>query len=378
VRIPKRIDSKKFDVLIVDDEGSSIIKHCVPSSMSVTVLPIRSVLPWIMSFKFLFRIVARLLQNKKIGKSILYAIVDTVNPSVLITYNDNGISMGKWEQEFPSKLLIAVQNGVRYEGDHWWKAGHSLPVLYGFGDCERDAIQDKGLSCNEYNAVGSFKYGVYRATCVEEKRKYDFCFISQFSSFPESYKWLALLIEAERECFSKLVSFCQENRYSLGIALRHMAKPSYFEEEVENFKSLDKYNLVDFNLDYHREWSSYEQASSAEVVVAGTSTLAYEMFGAGKKTLFYGVSKKTIVEAGGSSKRNFEKLPDCVLADSLAHKPLYDKLDTLLKMDQNEYLFTSENARKYYMKYQKLYPHEIVKKRINDFVEKTGLANEST
>jgi surface carbohydrate biosynthesis protein len=377
MRVPKRLSSKQNDVLIVDAEGADMIRHCIPDSLTASVLPVRKVIPWIMNLKFLLRVFIRVFRRENLGRSILYAIVDVINPKVLISNIDNGVSLGEWALDFPDKLVISVQNGFRSKAPHsGWKVGSKQPIFYGFGDCERDTMLGLGISSKEYIPVGSLRCGLYSEIHREVKRRYDFCFVSQFVARLNDVKGLMLQQEAHGKCFTMLVNFCRRHGYSLVVALRGSTKASHSELEEGYFQSLDKSHYALLKRDYRDEWSSYDLASSSEVVVGSTSTLVYEMFGLGKKTLFFGGCSKLLLEEWGSN-GNFEKLPDCVRIDSLAKDPLENKFSVLLKMDQEDYLERAKSAQSHYMRFLEQYPHEIIKNRISEYVKRARLSSET-
>ena len=375
MRIPKKLNAQQSDVMIVDAVGSDSIKHCIPVAASVETLPLRGVIPWLMKTKFFIRVCIRLAQKQSLGHSIVCAIIDVVKPKVLITYVDNTPLMGDLQDIFPGKLVISVQNGLRSEIPllGGWDVKYKLPVLYGYGVYEKHLLKKRCVKVLEYVPVGSLRYGIFRYNNPKLEKKYDICYISEFVEFsdckPEDLKALQMLRKYEQKLFLNLLRMCKDNGYGLSVALRGTEgnKKSYNDNERYYFKSLDTNNIAILVDNRKKNFASYKTVSSATINVSLLSTLAMEVFGSGGKVLFWQPSE-LLAEFGFA--RNYEKMPEEVLLDSLKPHSIKKRYVALSEMDQNRYLEITENARNYYMKCQKPYPHEVIKKRIADFIEK--------
>ena len=147
---------------------------------------------------------------------------------------------------------------------------------------------------------------------------------------------------------------------------------------LQEFNALQKLHENDLDFDNiatlidnrKGDFGSYKAVSSAKVNIASFTTLAMEIFGNGGKVLWY-LPSDLLVEWGFGM--NFEKMPKEVLLDSLGVQSTKKKYTALLNMDQNKYLEITESARSYYMKCQKPYPHQVIKKRIADFIDKKSM-----
>ena len=369
IRIPKKLNAEEADVLIVDTEGSDCIKHCVPITASVATLPLRRVIPWLMKTEFFIRVFARLAQKQKLGHSIICAIIDVVKPKVLITYIDNSSLMGELQDIFPEKLIISVQNGLRCEISGW-DVNDTLPVLYGFGDYEKHFLKKRGVKVLEYIPLGSLRYGIFRYNNPKPEKKHDICYISVFVELsdcpPKSLKPLQMLQKYEKQLFLNLLRVCEDNGYTLSVALRSEEGDKYYYNERNYFKSLDTNNIATLVDNSQKDLGSYKTVASATIIVALFTTLSVEFFGSGEKVL-WSLPSDLIAELGIAM--NFEKMPEEVFLDSLEPHSIKKKYIALLKMDQKNYLEITENSRNYYMKCQKPYPQEVIKKRIADFIE---------
>lgn len=375
--IPKKVNGQETDVMIVDAAGSEYLKHCIPATASVTILPLRGVVPWVMKSKFFLSVCSSLLQKQTLGKSIVFAIVDVVKPKVLITFVDNAPLMGTLQEMFPEKLVISVQNGLRSEISllGGWDIKCKVPVLYGFGDYEKHLLKQKAVKVLKYIPAGSLKFGLFLHKNPKPEESYDICFISQFNELsdcrrPTDKKALDMLQEYQEQMFTNLLQICKDNGYRLSVALRYEQNRKNYYNERNYFKNLDFDNIATLIDNRKGDFGSYKAVSSAKVNIASFTTLAMEIFGNGGKVLWY-LPSDLLVEWGFGM--NFEKMPKEVLLDSLGVQSTKKKYTALLNMDQNKYLEITESARSYYMKCQKPYPHQVIKKRIADFIDKKSM-----
>ena len=370
---PKKLNAQKADVMIVDAAGSDCIKQCIPDGASVEVLPLRGVIPWLMNPSFFIRICARLIRKKSLGHSIICAIIDVVKPKVLITYIDNAPLVGDLQNIFPEKIVISVQNGLRSEipllgvSDGKFK----LPrVVYGFGVYEKTLFEKMGVKVFEYIPVGSLKYGLFRHNNPKVENKYDICYIPSFVNphYGEigASKAQQMGREYGKQLFLSLLRVCKDNGYRLSVALKGRAGSKLNYNERNYFKSLDPDNVAKLVDVSQNDLGSYKTVASATINVALLSTIAMEAFGGGEKVLW--VHPPDLLAEWGVA-MNYEKIPEELILESLEPDLINNKFITLSEMDQEIYLKITENARNFYMKCQRPYPHDVIKNRIADVIE---------
>ena len=356
------IDKSVPAVLIIDEVNSDAIKYCIPSLNSYVVIPVRKNIPIVLNIKFFVRYILRVISKDGIRLSALYSIIDILDPKVIISFNDSAIKMGQIQTSFPNKLVISVQNGLRTNRN---KFPPIVPHLYGFGYYEKDLLSDLDSLVQGYEAVGSLKYGIFREkqnTVV--LNKYDICFISQFSFHNEEL----FFADIEKKYFDRIIDLCEKKKYSLSVALRTPKENPFHSLELEHFQKLDKNNYATYVDGNQAIFSSYALALSSNLIVSIQSTLAYELFGAGKKVLFLGSGIKELIKHNGTEK-NFSRMPNEVLFNnSSSSESLEKKVTELILMPDDEYISTSASAKKYYMNFNDEYPHKIIKKRISNFI----------
>ena len=372
---PKKLNVQKTDVMIVDAVNVDCIKQCIPDGASVEVLPLRGVIPWLMKPRFFIRVCARLIQKQSLGHSIICAIIDVVKPKVLITYVDNSPLVGDLQTIFPKKIMISVQNGLRSEipllgaSDGNFK----LPrIVYGFGVYEKTLFEKMGVKVFEYIPVGSLKYGLFQHNNPKVENKYDICYIPSFVNprYGEigASKAQQMGREYGKQLFLNLLRVCKDNGYRLSVALKGRAGSKLNYNERNYFKSLDPDNVAKLVDVSQNDLGSYKTVASATINVALLSTIAMETFGGGGKVLW--VHPPDLLAEWGVA-MNYEKIPDELILESLGPDLIKKKFITLSKMEQKTYLKITESARKFYMKCQRPYPHDMIKKRIADVIEKS-------
>ena len=222
MRKVKLLNSQNVDVLIVDEMGTELIKYCIPDSASFSILPVRNVVPLIMSFNFLLRILIRIIKLKKIKDAVLFSIVDVLKPTVLITYTDTSNLMGKLHDEFPNKLTIAIQNGLRRGVEDMVNNifgtfdKYPVSVLYGFGEFEKRLLKSGGVNVVEYVPAGSLKYGIFKKQIIiNSDKKYDICLISEYEV--QDNPCAVSLMEETGQIFLCLTKICKEFGFSLAV-----------------------------------------------------------------------------------------------------------------------------------------------------------------
>ena len=152
--------------------------------------------------------------------------------------------------------------------------------------------------------------------------------------------------------------------------MRYIPGSDFYESERKYFKDLDVSNVAKI-IPGDGAFSSYDLSYHSKIIVSAFSTLAFEMFGGGKKVLF-GTSKNDFELARlWKAVKNFEKLPSYVLLDDLTLDGVAVKLRTLIDMDNKKYLTDTESTSVYYMNHRNgLYLDDLVKKKINEYLVK--------
>lgn len=349
----KILDSQRVDLLIVDAENVEAIKLCIPSSVSFSILPVRNVIPIIPNFSFFLKILANIFKFKNLKKSVIFSIIDFLNPKVLITHIDNSSLMAKIHAEFPEKLTVSVQNGFRCGLKYPSGSIYPAPVniFYGFGDYERELYKKSGVKGMEYISAGSLKYDLFKKRCIESiRKKYDFCFVSQFIVSEDPH--MDMLSNHADIIFSSLTKICNEYGYSLAVVLRSENSTESYKSEVRHLSNIDKHGVAKLIPNNLATQKSYKTIESSNILITVHSTLGFEFFGAGKKVLFGASAIDFTLAKLWDAVGNFTNFPALNLLDDLTSESMLTKLNDLMAIDDEEYIIKTKNAREYYMNYK--------------------------
>ena len=159
-----RISSKRSDVLIIDKSGSEHISKCIPSNLSINILNVREGIPYIPKLSFLVFLLRRIFKFKLTYRALITAIVDAIDPRVIISFIDTDIVMGQLDLTFPEKLVISVQNGSRMHMGGTNNNYFLLPHYFAFGEYEKDLIKKLNVKYKTFHSVGSLKLGLFLKT----------------------------------------------------------------------------------------------------------------------------------------------------------------------------------------------------------------------
>ena len=366
------IGSQYSDVVILDESSSELIKHCIPKELSIKVLKIRSEIPLVYSLSFFVYFIRRIFQFGINKKSLYIAIIDCIDPKVLISFIDNSPIMSMMNNIFPNKLVISIQNGIRTASDIDYATNfgnYSLPSYFAFGKYEHALMIKNKTKFKNYYSSGSLKMGIF----LSEKSKINLqplvsksiCFISEYvdSYVSSSDKSKNDFIKLQKELFSYVVLWCNKNNYGLKVILRKNSKHISYENEVNFFRSNRELKKVTFFENNPDKLSSYKNIFGSDMIIALDSALAIEFFSQGHKVLFCPVYKiKTLRNI--QFQEYLSNLPDINILKDLDINLFNKKMNKLLYMNNNEYYYSTEHIRGEYMNYGEPYAHEIISKFI--------------
>ena len=107
---------------------------------------------------FLFK---RIFQFQLTYRTLITAIVDAIDPRVIIYFIDTDIVMGQLDLTFPEKLVISVQNGSRMHMGGTNNNYFLLPHYFAFGEYEKDLIKKLNVKYKTFHSVGYLKLGIF-------------------------------------------------------------------------------------------------------------------------------------------------------------------------------------------------------------------------
>ncbi len=366
------IPSKKINVLIVDECGSEWVVNCIPKSCQYAIVKNRGVIPYIRSFSFFMALIQNIanlgLRHK--WKTLISAIIKTLEPEVVITFIDNNNLLGMLSKVYPEKKMISIQNGQRINKHTCIspnKNGYIFGDYYAFGGFTKDVYTPIGGVFSKYHSVGSLKLGLFLSKYNGKLNSKAICFVSQFMSLESINMQNPKVINVIINMYRYTVLWAINNQYKVVLSMRNQSGEVDFNDELKFFKGIIDSDVVDYSSNIRLSMDSYRKAMSSGVVIGFDSTLLTEMFGCNKKVIWGASSDHDVIKL-----RSFEtykyKMPKELMLDNLDQNSFNKKISNLLSIGQDEYVDLTSSARKYFMNMHKPYPHEIIKADITNFL----------
>jgi surface carbohydrate biosynthesis protein len=304
--------------------------------------------------RFLF---TYLTNNISISEAYYLDLARCYSPKVILTHIDNDLNFAFLSEFYKNPKYYAIQNGFRCKEQ--LKRLKNMPTFFCYGQREVDLYKKCGISVEKYVPIGSSKFSYYRENIVDisTEKKYDLCLVSQYRNGKINLDdpiWSTI-----RRMFEYLNRFISDTGYSLSIALTPKGQDD--KEEREYFLSLfeERADLVGND----KKFTSYVACDDAHVVVSFHSTLAFEFFGAGKKTLF-------CAGLGGSEllkEYNFDNpSSDLMIVNEQSYNEFSKKLQTLINMNVDQYMNDTVRDRNYVMENAHIGSHNLIREMITD------------
>jgi len=375
-----KIKPRKIDVVSL--YATSFIEHLIPSNTSVQdVTVMRNKINYVSSFSFFLILFRKVIFEKSEGRfkknlllKLTTSIIDSLNPSVIITRKDNAYEvLSHLTRKYPNKLVCAVQNGSRLSGGPGIENTKNchIDTFFGFGDYEYDLIKSHGGVINNYFPVGSIKQGLFLSNNKKSEKKYDLCFVSHYSSFgyeSSDYK-IVRMYEIVNESLYKIkkISILDELLLVVAAVNSDQVSKNYsnsFEEESDLIINTGVSRDQIIPNDIHK-FRTYDTCFSSEITIGVCSTVLFEMLGSGNKILFIGTGDLILNELMSET---LKMLPEEIKVETLEQNDIRSKILNLINMSDSDYKSLTKDARIYYMAISNSYPHEVIKKHIAEYI----------
>ena len=139
LKLVKFKKSFSCDVLIFDHIGESWLSKLVPNSASIGYFSTRFYFPILFHKHFLRRLFVILLgrifvRNYNSYYFYLDAVIQSIQPKIIITAADNSVTLSKISKLHSSILFVYVQSALR--GWYSFQKNVDLPVYCSFGSIE--------------------------------------------------------------------------------------------------------------------------------------------------------------------------------------------------------------------------------------------------
>ncbi len=343
---------KKTKILIYDYAGSDVIIDSMLYNLEYSIFPARLEFFYI-SPQILFRMAKKIFgfdfQYLKEIKSYVYkayllSYVEYINPKIVITYVDNDFTFQWLSKEYNNAEFFAIQNGTRITScltapdSKGFIKKISMPHFVCFGQNDVDNYRKFGHEIGDPICLGSLRAGYYQDVIKKNPAQviFDVCIISQ-GTYPVNGILHEDWMKNDQIILGMMMEYIKKNNKHVVIALRTSTN-----EEYEYFFEMFGEKVTIVRQNENDGYSTYKTMDCSEVIITNHSTAGFEAFGWGKKVLFCNFTGDAIYEVFNQ---------DLFSVKSMDYYLFEKKLNGLLKMDQNEFIESTKEQRKYVMSY---------------------------
>ena len=333
------------DVLIFDHIGESWLSKLVPNSASIGYFSTRFYFPILFHKYFLRRLCVILLgrifaRNYDSYHFYLDAVIQSIQPKIIITAADNNAILSKMSKLHSSILFVYVQSALR--DLYSFQKNVDLPVYCSFGSIEKKLFADLNIHYQEYLAIGSVKLGMAMSEKNNSSHVHaDICFISSHRAEKPYSKKSAIskrIEDIDRLLFLHSIKFARRSNLSVRV-LGKAREDKWQKLEMFHYENLAggfpfEYVRTDNEL---RKYASYHGLLSSGLSINCGSTLGFEGLSAGKKVLFGATMDMKFIDDWGVS-YYYSDMPQLISLQQNSFEHFCCKVKYLRKMSIDEFL----------------------------------------
>ena len=339
-----RLAKRAADIVILHDAGYDLIKKILPEDKTIQRLPLQG--------EFILINISILLKwlrdrKKHENDTVAYALaaIHYIKPVLVISFADESEIIPRLVGNCGSTRFLSIQNGTR--NLHRDNNTDNQPVKHDnfacFGESVVDQYTSHGATVSKYYPMGSLRRAVFvdqSVDSVKRSKVFDLCLVSEVDERLE-IRWPEIFVAVEK-LTSFFARYCRETGAKYCIAARNSpgasAKEYRYEEEYFREMFGPEANLIP---NEPGSFNSYALADSSRVSVSVFSTLCYENFGCGNRTLFCNFTGQADYDV---PQQGLWSLRDC---DFTAFS---NRLNVLRSIPEVEYSAISGSAASYFMK----------------------------
>ena len=246
---------------------------------------------------------------KKLTLSQIYILnyIRFVNPSYIITYQDQNFFFFSLKKYFPQIKFIIVQASIIFPGYFWSlyhlnrmniKEKYKIDFFFVFGESFKKIFSKYFDS--EFIVLGSFRNNLISAQRGKTK---DLVFISGFKSVLKKKRVLLqngrsitgenYFYKSDRILLNFLITYCKKKEINLKILLRSQENDLLESYKEKNFFSEFMGKGVNIKFIKKKDrFSSYKSINNFNYFVTQDSTLGYEILCKRKRVVFINIREK--------------------------------------------------------------------------------------
>ena len=246
---------------------------------------------------------------KKLTLSQIYILnyIKFVNPSYVITYQDQNFFFFNLKKYFPQVKFIIVQASIIFPGYFWSpyhlnrmniKEKYKIDFFFVFGESFKKLFSEYFDS--EFIVLGSFRNNLIS---TQRRKIKDLVFISGFKSVLKKKRVLLqngknitgenYYYKSDRILLNFLITYCKKKEINLKILLRSQDSdlPESLKEKYFFSEFMEKSVDVKF-IKKEDRFSSYKLINNFNYFVTQDSTLGYEILSKRKRVAFINIREK--------------------------------------------------------------------------------------
>jgi len=290
-----------------------------------------------------------------------------LNPKLVLTWIDNSTIFHMACNACNDIPFLAIANSART----LWCMTEAVPSAqlkyhvdeyFCYGPRMKRMFEDHGHDIKKYVTSGSLVGGYFFDSAIKktqiDDQVYDVCLISQWIDFEATDPvWINSslfygFLKARESMELYLARYANERQIKVCVALR--GKPgekTYYDDIFGENCTMQENDRESF--------SSYEAASVANLILSHNSSLAVEMFAAGRKVLFT------------PSSAMFQQTDSigCWHLSNPSYEVFSERVDDLLQMNVKGYQLQAKAEMENIMTYNpKRPPHKIIRERLLELI----------
>ncbi len=288
------------------------------------------------------------LLKRKIKLNYLIALINIIDPKIIITFIDNSQDFHLLSKFFDKKrFFLAIQNANR--ADYFYLSQNQkkkifFQKLFCMGDFDVNLLKNYDIIGN-YKVVGSFRTSLFINKFnnnLDKNKKFDICLIGKnlVKFFQPVQTYENKVIPEYLILLENLKRYIKENNISLVVCCKNYgfkleAEKSFYKDFFGPLNVTISSNGKDINDDNY--FNSYKSILKSEVVIGLPSTILRESFFFDKKILCIDYSKELL-----------HPFKDIALCNSKNFDNFSFKLNSLLEISNDNY-FKKLNYSKNYV-----------------------------
>lgn len=286
----------KCDILIYNKTLSENITVNIPRIKNIFVLDTSEII-FYLNLKFFFNLFIYFFNKETlfidlkfgfkrnllriIKDSLDFAIINLLEPKLVITYVDNHSRFGRLSKRFKKIRFIAIQNGLRPKWESKERIIHDIYLA--FNQNQRIELKKLGWVINEFYNIGSLNAARQFSKLKYEKKKRDLLIVSGWRGNVEIDLNYQEQFKAMEEMHIFLNKIIKKEKYNVEIILRakkngeHWFINKYGINEEEYYKKIYGKNckLIYYGKSHE---DIYKEINKSHLCLTNLSTSVFEAF----------------------------------------------------------------------------------------------------